>query len=204
MNTAAKILEHKPPATPGRQYTLEEYLEREKRTVHKHEFYNGYLQRMSGAKYQHNLIAANVIRLLGNAVEQLSEVYHVLNSDQKIYIAAENIVLYPDALVICQAPIFWNEREDLILNPLVIVEIASKSTRSYDRGEKFLLYQLIPGLREYVLIEQDKPKMESWFRQDADTWKTAVATGNDATLPIQALGILLDLNAVYRHITFEK
>ena len=190
-------------ATPKR-YTLGQYLEREERSVHKHEFFNGLIERIPGAKYHHNKIATNVVVALDKQVSALSQHYEVINSDQKIYIAVENVVLYPDALIICEKPEFWNGREDLIVNPLVIVEVVSKNTRSYDRGDKFLLYQMIPSFREYILIEQEKPWVEYWFRQDQETWKTAVCQDLNGAVQLRAVNIVLQLSEVYRHLSFDK
>ena len=84
-----------------------------------------------------------------------------MNSDQKIRIDSEDTTVYPDALVICEKPEFWNGREDIIVNPFVIVEVLSKSTQNYDRGEKFMLYQRLPSLKEYIVVEQHTPLVES-------------------------------------------
>lgn len=189
-----------PPAT--KRYSLEAYLTREERSSRKHEFFNGIIQRMPGSKYRHNLIAANVLRLLGNAVQQLPKRYIVLNSDQKVYIPAENVALYPDALVICERPEFWNGREDLLTNPLLIVEIASRTTRDYDRGEKFLFYQRIPVFKEYVLIEQEKCMVETWYRQDVNTWRTAISDQLDNAIFLKSLDVSLDTGAIYQGVDF--
>ena len=184
-------------------YTLLEYLTREERTVHKHEYYNGNLRRMPGAKFNHNLIATNVLMLLSEAVRKLEKEYYVINSDQKVLVESENVVLYPDALVIFEKPQFWKGRTDLVLNPLVIVEVASKSTRKYDWGGKFLLYQQIPSFREYVIIHQEKIAVHTWFKKDATTWKTAESKDLNGSVPLQALGLELPLSRVYNRVEFK-
>lgn len=182
-------------------YSLAEYLAKEEQSIHKHEFYNGQIIRMPGSKYKHNQIATNITRFLGNEVEKIEDkTFLVLNSDQKIYIPAENVSLYSDALVISEKPIFWENREDLLLNPLVIVEVASKGTRGYDRGEKFMLYKNIPSFKEYVLIEQDKHSVETWFRQDAETWKVNTVEGIDAVVSLRSIEVSLALKDIYKHL----
>jgi Uma2 family endonuclease len=191
------------PRTP-KLYSLEQYLAREERSVTKNEFYNGIIKPMAGGKYRHNKIASNVLVELDLAVRGLKKYYEVINSDQKVYIIQANLALYPDALVICEKPEFWNGDTTLLVNPLLIVEIASKSTRSYDRGEKFLLYETLPTFKEYVLIEQNKQAVEVWFRQDEDTWKKSKTSGLETSILLRSLDVELALKDVYRGISFEN
>ena len=124
----------------------------------------------------------------------------VYNSDQKIYIEAANVVVYPDALVICEKPIFWNGREDLIVNPLVVVEVLSESTRRYDKGDKFLLYKQAPTLREYVTVEQKKPLVESWFRLEKNTWDNSFQTDISQSFELRSIGVSISLSDIYENI----
>lgn len=185
-------------------YTLEEYLHREERSITKNEFYNGQIIPMAGAKYNHNLIASNMVRFLGNEVENLEQTYLVLNSDQKVYIEAENTAVYPDALVICEKPKFWQGREDLITNPIVIIEVLSKSTRKYDLKDKFSLYQLIPSFKEYITIEPNKIHVQAWFMQDEETWKVSKATDLTQVIHLRSLNIDINLSDIYRRVEFDK
>ncbi len=202
--SAIAAIEKKPVSTKLKIYTLEEYLLKEERSISKNEFYNGQIVPMPGAKYNHNQIASNVVRFLGNLTENLEKTYCILNSDQKVYIEAENTSLYPDALVICEKPEFWQGRTDLITNPIVIVEVLSKSTRNYDLKDKFLLYQLIPSFKEYITIEQNRPRVVSWFKQDEETWKINRSTDLTQCIHVRALGIDLPLSDIYKRIEFDK
>lgn len=185
-------------------YTLEEYLLKEERSVSKNEFYNGQILQMPGSKYNHNKISVNTIIALDKAVSLLPTYYEVLNSDQKVYIEERNTALYPDVIVICEKPQFWQGRTDLITNPIVIVEVLSRSTRHYDRKDKFSLYRHIPSFKEYITIEQHKIAVESWFKQEEDTWKINHATDLNESIPVRALGIDLLLSDIYRRIEFTK
>jgi Uma2 family endonuclease len=185
-------------------YTFAQYLAYEERSLEKNEFYNGQIIPMSGSKFNHNLIATNVMRAIGNKVENMENDYLVLNSDQKVYIEAENVALYPDALVICGQPEFWNGREDLITNPIVIVEVLSKSTRKYDLTDKFLLYQNLPSFKEYITIEPYKSKVCSWYHQDSETWKTSLVTDLTQAVWIRSLDITILLSDIYRKVIFKK
>ena len=187
---------------PVKIYTLQEYLAREAQSPQKNEFYNGQIIQMPGSKANHNEIAMNIGYSLKLAVKPLPTKYRFFNSDQKIYIEPENIAVYPDVLVVCEVPEFWNKREDLIVNPLLIVEVLSRSTRKYDRGDKFMLYQLLPSFKEYVLIEQNKPSVESWFQQSDKTWNKLVVNGLENTIPLRTLGVTIALEDIYENIVF--
>ena len=183
-------------------YTHEEYLRIEERTKSKNEFYNGLIVPVAGATLLHNQISTNITTALKIAVRGLRQKYLVLNSDQKIRIDSEDTTVYPDALVICKKPEFWNGREDIIVNPFVIVEVLSKSTQNYDRGEKFMLYQRLPSLKEYIIVEQHTPLVESWYQLEENTWQKTAAQGTDGLLSIRSLGITLHLDEAYEHIDF--
>lgn len=183
-------------------YTHEEYLRFEEKAQNKNEFYKGLIIPMAGAKATHNEISANVVSTLKNAVRPLKNIYRVYTSDQKIRIDSEDTTVYPDALVICEKPEFWNSREDVIINPLVIVEVLSKSTQNYDRGEKFMLYQRLPSLKESVVIEQHTPLVESWYQIEENTWQKTTAHGTEGKLSLRSLGVTLRLDEVYEHIAF--
>lgn len=183
-----------------KSYTLAEYLDKEEMAVNKHQFFNGKIQQMAGAKAKHNQIALQVASALLVSVKKLSQKYRVYNSDQKIYIASENIALYPDALVISEKPEFYQGREDLITNPLLIVEVLSKSTQGYDRGEKFMLYQRCPSFREYILIEQETLQVESWCRIKENTWERTFETDKTKSLAIRSIGVELRLEDVYADV----
>lgn len=183
-----------------KSYTLEEYLVREERAHYKHEFHNGKIIRMAGGKAKHSEIATNISFCIKLKIKQLETKYRVYNSDLKIYIEDEKKALYPDALVICKEPIYWKDREDLIVNPLLIVEVASKSTRNYDRGDKFMSYRKLASFQEYVLISQEKPIVEVFFQESPNTWKIAKYEGLDTKITLQSISIDIKLSDIYENM----
>ncbi len=185
-----------------KRYTLQEYLQLEEKALHKHEFHNGEIVLRASRKFRHNEIATNITAAIKYTVKSLPTKYRVYNSDQKIYIQALDKALYPDALVICKEPEYWEGREDLIVNPLLIVEIASSSTRKYDRGDKFMLYELLPSFCEYVIVEQNKPHVETWFRENETTWKKSVKNTIEDEIEIKSLGVTISLSDIYDNIEF--
>jgi Uma2 family endonuclease len=185
-------------------FSLQAYLSKEEKSLHKNEFYNGQIIPMPGAKARHNEIATNITSAIKVAVRPLPKTFRVFNSDQKIYIESENVSVYPDAVVVCEAPEFWNHREDLIVNPLLVVEILSKSTFKYDRGDKFMLYQAIPSFKEYVIIEQNKPHVESWFKTSDANWNQLWTDDLTQGIHLRTLDIFIPLMDIYEHIVFSK
>ena len=187
---------------PASTFTLSEYLKKEKRSIEKHEFYNGKIIPMPGSKPKHNQIAANLIGALKYSLRPLPKRYLVYTGDQKIYIDKANSVLYPDALVICEEPEYWLGIEDMIVNPLVIIEVQSKSTSNYDRKGKFMLYQNLPSFTEYILVEQTKPEIESWYRIEKDTWNKTVCSDINAPMHLRSMDISIALSEIYEHVKF--
>ncbi len=191
-------------AASEKQFSLSEYLAKEESAQHKHEYHNGQIIATPCSKIKHNIIATNLTTAIKSAVKNFPQKFLVINSDQKIYIPQVNKVLYADALVICEEPKLWEDREDLLLNPLLIVEVASKSTRNYDRGEKFMSYRLIPSFREYILVEQDKPLVENWFRSKPNTWEITVQEDTEQSVFLQSLGVSISLQDIYEHISLNS
>ena len=204
--TSQVALKIKPVKTtkPEPTFTLSQYLKREEQAIEKHEFYNGKIILMPGGKSTHNEIALSIGSEIRFALKAKPKKYHVYNSDQKIYIETENTVLYPDAVVICEAPEFWNGRNDLIVNPLVIIEVLSASTSKYDRKGKFMKYQMLPTFKEYNLVEQNKPEVESWYKIEKDTWQKTVCTDINASIELRSLNVSIALNEIYDNVIFPE
>ena len=183
-------------------YTLWEYLAREERSKDKHEFYNGTIVKMPNAKYNHNLIASNMLHFLRIALQKKDKKYVVLGDGQKIYIEAENVAVYPDALVIFEKPIFYQNREDILLNPLLVVEVLSRKTGLYDRTAKFDLYQSIPSFKEYVLIDPKKISIETRYREAEDLWRITAHNTENQHIILKSLDVVLVMNDIYENVNF--
>ncbi len=181
--------------------SIEKYLDKESLSAEKHEYYNGKIRKMPGSSYNHNKIGANIIIALGQIFEINQLSFEVISSDQKVYIPKLNQVLYPDALVVYQKPEFWNGRKDVLLNPILIVEVLSPTTEKYDRQDKFMSYKNIPTFMEYVMVRQDTREVETWFREETHLWRetTFSETGE---FKLTSIGISISLDKVYRNIEF--
>jgi Uma2 family endonuclease len=129
-----------------------EYLALERAAEHRHEYVSGRVYAMTGASREHNVIATNTSRALGNQLSgRPCETYQ---SDMRVKVSETGMYTYPDVVVACGTPAFEDAYVDTLLNPTVIIEVLSPSTEAYDRGEKFAHYRRLPSLREYLLIAQ--------------------------------------------------
>lgn len=182
-------------------YSVAEYLRTEARTGEKHEFYNGKLKRMAGGSISHNRIVRNILAELDGMLRQ-SDHFEVFGSDQKIYLPDYHYYLYPDAVVVAEAPVVAEEMAQAIVNPLLIVEVLSASTEAYDRGLKFTEYRSLPSFKEYVLVRQDVPHVISFFREAPDLWREAEVRGLEAAVDLKSVGLQLALHLIYRKVEF--
>ena len=187
----------------SRNYTITEYLAMEEHASEKHEYYNGKICKMPGGKFNHNLIAANIITALNNELDKRQTEHVVLNSDMKIFIPHIIAIVYPDAVVICKKPVFYEKRRDVILNPLLIVEVLSPSTEVYDRTEKFSFYKQIPSFKEYVLVEQNMPFVTASFKIAEQTWRDSIAEGTEVYIHLQSIDCTIALSKIYKGVQFD-
>src|SRR4051812_35295 len=150
---------------------------------------------MGGASARHALIVTNVAGELRSQLRQRA--CTVYSTDLRVRVSDEGLYTYPDVVVICGRPAFGDEHRDMITNPQVIVEVLSKSTKNYDRGEKFEQYRRIESFVEYVLIAQDRPHVEHYTKQADGTW--VLSETNDPTdqVHLTSLGCRLALTEIY-------
>lgn len=187
---------------PTRKYTLEEYLRKEANSAYKHEFINGEIIKMPNARYNHNLIAMNVAVDMTNAIEKSEKNYLILGSDQKIYLPVLDESVYADTLAVCEKPLFWDDDDLLLINPILVVEVLSKSTQRYDRTSKFDKYKTLESFKEYVMIRQNECYAEIWYRERPGLWHETIVTDMDSKLPLQSLGVEISMKRIYKNVSF--
>jgi Uma2 family endonuclease len=184
-----------------KRYTVEEYLAMERESDVKHEFYDGEIFAMAGAREGHNLIVGNLVKKIGNALDDGP--CRVYPSDMKV-LCPSGLRAYPDVSVVCAEPQFEDDRREVLLNPLVIVEVSSDSTAMYDRIEKFRHYGQIESLREYVIVSHTGHRVEHFARDpQPGKWVLTEADGPESTIEFPALGCSLPLSAIYAKVVFE-
>jgi Uma2 family endonuclease len=190
-------MEVKEPAVAyGKQkYTIEEYLEMEKDAVEKHEYYQGEIFAMSGSKFQHVLVSGN---LYGNLFSKLKgKPCQPVGSDMRVHIPKNTLFTYPDISIFCGKPEFLNDDEWNLLNPTVIIEVLSPSTKTYDRGDKFKLYRDIVSLQEYILVDPETISIESFFINAEGQWQLKEHKEINETLFIGSIDVSLPLETIY-------
>ena len=151
----------------------------------------------------HNIAVANITAALVQSFSARNKPYLVFGSQQLVYLPDLNFILYPDVLVVAEAPLYWDENEVLLINPLLVVEVLSKNTRGYDRTEKFAAYKTLQSFREYLLVDPYHCRMESRFREEPDLWRESIVTELDKSITLKSVGCELQLADVYRHIKFK-
>ena len=183
------------------RFTPQEYLALERKSETRSEFYNGEIFAMSGASREHNLIAGNLFRDIGNQLEDRPCETYV--NDIRVLIEATGLYTYPDVVVVCGEPRFQDREVDTLLNPTVLVEVLSPTTEAYDRGAKFRHYRRISSLREFVLISQDRMMVERYTRQGND-WVLSDLTDPDQVLKLESIGCQIPLGRIYAKIKFPE
>lgn len=186
-------------AGPALKYiTAEKYLEQERTATQKHEFYQGEIFVMPGATIKHNRIQRNFIRRVANFLED--HACEVFGSDLRVHVPSNSLYTYPDAVIVCGRPQLLDEELDTLLNPIVIVEILSKSTQSYDRGDKFMLYRAIASLQEYTLINSEAVGVEHFFKHDNGTWTLQELKSLSDVLHLHSIDFSLPLSLLYEGV----
>ena len=181
--------------------TPEEYLTWERKADIKHEYLRGAIIAMSGASRAHSLIVTNIsgelyIQLKGGRCE-------VHTNDMRVRTSPETSYFYPDVVVVCDNPRFEDSTFDTLLNPIVLVEVPSPSTQSYDRGEKFKHYQQLASLREYILVSQDEVGVERYRRQGRE-WQPTEFRSLEDVLSFTSIDCELSLEDIYRRVEFRE
>jgi Uma2 family endonuclease len=186
--------------------TIEEYLQLEEYSEVKHEYAGGSIVEMPGAKYNHHLVGSNTLAILSNVLALPQPTCKVLMDGMKYFIPAFDSILYPDLIVICGTPVFYKDREDVLMNPKVIIEVLSDSTRHYDRGQKFEMYSSIGSMEEYVLIEPDQPLVEVFFaiNKEENTWKISRYRNLEEHVYLHSLDVNLLMKDIYKRIDFSS
>jgi Uma2 family endonuclease len=180
--------------------TENEYLALERDSSVKSEFYKGEIFAMAGAKRTHNLIVTNLLREISAHFK--GKPCKVYPSDMKVKNAKDRFFTYPDVTIVCGKAEFLNKNQDVLLNPLVIIEVLSESTEKYDRGTKFDLYRNIPSLNEYILVNSEERKIESYVREGENWVYTESREGQPFS--IKTTEVSLDLDEVYDKVELTE
>lgn len=178
------------------RYTYADYVAVELTSSTKHEFLDGEIYAMAGGSEEHSGLAAEVLRLLGNAL--VGRPCRAHTSDLRIYVEAVGLATFPDGSVIC-GPLEQHgpSPRSTALNPAILLEITSDSSEEYDTGDKVDFYRTIPSLREYIIVSHRERRVTIHTRDADGSWSSHLAvTGGRARVP--SLDLELDVDQIYR------
>ena len=187
--------------TQQRYYTPEEYLELEEAADYKSEYINGQIIPIAGGTINHNQIALNLSTDLNFAFKRQS--YRVYMGDVRLWIAQKRTYTYPDVMILADEPEYFNNRRDIIVNPQIIVEVLSKSTKGYDREDKFQAYRTISTFQEYLLIDQTQIHVEQFSKTGKKQWTLREYDEEDEAIALVAVPFEISLQDLYNKVKFE-
>lgn len=173
----------------------EEYLERENASTVKHEYLNGEMREMTGGSSKHNGINVRLIAFLYSSLRGTG--FLLRQGDVRLKVTETGLYTYPDVCVATEKPEYEPNSVEILLNPALIIEVLSPSTEGYDRGDKFLHYQSMPAFREYLLIAQDKTRVEHRQRQADGTWNSTTYENLSDVISLSSINVALPVARVY-------
>jgi phenylacetic acid degradation protein len=185
-----------------RTFTIEDYLGEEEGSNQRHEYYQGEIFLMSGAKADHNRIVMSMAIAL--AVKLKGSPCEVFNADQRVHVQQNTLFTYPDLSIVCGEPEYYNKDSLNLTNPAVIVEVLSPSTKNYERGDKMRLYQDLPSLREYIMVDSQAVLVEHFAKDEQNEWVLKKYDRLDDTFLVGTAGVSLSVAEIYEKARFLK
>jgi Uma2 family endonuclease len=182
-------------------YTPEEYLELEEKALYKSEYRNGEIIPMTGGTTNHNQIALNFASSLLYVIR--GKKYRVFIGDVRLWIPEYREYTYPDVIVTDGKPIYAGKNNTTVTNPLLIVEVLSKSTKNYDQGDKFTFYRSIPQFKEYVLVEQNQYQVMHYSKTNEGEWIFREYKSENDIVKLQHLDFEISLIDIYQDVNFD-
>lgn len=187
-------------AEQAQPITLAEYFELEEQSEHCNEYYKGCVFIKPCNSFNHALIATNVGGCLRNLLKASG--YKVFSGNLKLYIESEDIVTYPDGMIVCGSPKMAKGRNDTIVNPTLIVEVLSKSTENYDLGGKFDIYRELESFQEYLVVDQYRAFVRHYQKIGQDEWKLYIYHKIEDIVELPSLNVKLPLAEIYEKVEF--
>ena len=187
--------------TERRYYTPEEYLKLEEAAEYKSEYIDGHIIPMAGGSTNHNRISLNLSAALNFAFRQQD--YEAFMGDVRLFILQKRFYTYPDVMIVAGEPEYFNNRTDTILNPQVIVEVLLKSTKGYDREDKFEAYRTINTSQEYVLIDQTRIHVEQFSKTGKKRWSLCEYDEEDEAISLTSVPFQISLLDLYNKVKFD-
>lgn len=178
-------------------YTPEEYLALERKATLKSEYLNEEIRAMPKVNFAHNFITVDIATELN--IQSRGQEWEVYMSNMRVKTGAKGAYFYPDVIVCCGEPEFEDNVFDTLLNPTIVIEVLSPSTEAFDKGEKFMHYQELASLREYILVSQDRVRVEH-YRLTQTQWVQTEFRAREDVLTLVSIGCELPLQDIYRRV----
>ncbi len=184
--------------------SVEEYIKHERESDVKYEYHDGEIYALAGGTINHGMLCGNVFGELRTKLKEIKSDCKPFTSEIKVSIEKRNSYVYPDAMVIC-GPLETSKNEvNSVTNPILIVEVLSKSTAEYDRGDKFHLYRQSSSFKEYVLIEQNRYVVDVHFKsENSDLWQITRYEGLDQIVSLQSIGVEISMKDLYQDVDID-
>lgn len=183
-------------------YTPEEYLALEVNSLEKHQYIRGKIIEMAGGTPNHNKLAGNLYAALNFSLK--GQPLDVFMADQRLWIPTEAIYTYPDVMVVANPLEYVENRSDTLINPLLIGEVLSKSTRNYDKDKKFAAYRTLSSFQEYVLIDQYCVHVEQYIRTEPNKWIFIEYNQPTAILSLSSINFQIAIADIYDKVNLEN
>lgn len=178
-------------------YSAEEYLALELESNLRNEYRNGEILPMTGGTPEHNELIRALTVILSLSLHR--KPYQVFLTDQRLWIPDCNLYTYPDLMVIPRPVELKLGRKDTVINPILIVEVLSDSTKAYDRDDKFAAYRTIPTFQEYLLIDQTRIYVEQYSKQSPNQWLFTEHNGKTAQIQLSSVSVEIALADLYEN-----
>jgi Uma2 family endonuclease len=188
----------KPEQITEKVYSPQEYLAMEEQSEIKHEYHQGRIIDMTGGTLNHNKITGNLYAYLTFALR--NQPYEIYINDVRLWIAEHQLYTYPDIMLISGEPLLIENRQDTVLNPCLIVEVLSKSTKNYDQGDKFDFYRAIADFQEYILIDQYRCYVQYFRKTGVGEWLMKEYDQQTDTLQLGIIDLQIQLSEIYTGI----
>ena len=187
--------------TSSKYYTPEEYLELEEKSEVKNEYIDGEIIPMSGGTTNHNEIAGNFY--LHFKLKMRNQNYKIYMGDVKLWMSRYQIYTYPDIMVIQGEPTYQGTGITQVTNPLMIVEVLSKSTINYDKTDKFRFYRSLPELKEYIMINQYEYFIEQFAKNAQGQWVLTEYESVNDILSLKSIDFQIPFSDIYEDVNFQ-
>ena len=188
--------------TQKHYYTPEEYLELEAKAEYKSEYLDGKIIPMTGGTTNHNKIAGNFYRQFPLTI--VGQDYDIYIGDVRLWIPEYRHYTYPDIMIIKGETVYEGKGTTTITNPLIIMEVLSKSTQQTDKTSKFRHYRSLPSFQEYILVDQYSYYVEQYVKQKDEQWLLRDYKGKESMLALANLEFEISFLELYKRVSFTQ